>query len=80
MKTPEGKRSLGRPRLIWEDNIKMDLQEVGCGGMDWIDVAQDRDRWRAVLNFRFTLNAGNSLTCLEPVSFLRRTVVHGVIK
>ena len=47
---PEGKRSLGRPRRRWEDNIKMDLQEVGCGGMDWIDLAQDRDRWRALLN------------------------------
>jgi len=39
---PEGNRPLGRPRRRWEDNIKMDLQEVGCGGMDWIDVAQDR--------------------------------------
>ena len=46
---PEGKRPLGRPRLRWEDNIKMDLQEVGCGGMDWIDLAQDRDRWRALV-------------------------------
>ena len=41
---PEGKRSLGRTRRRWEDNIKMDLQEVGFGGMDWIDLAQDRDR------------------------------------
>jgi len=41
---PEGKRPLGRPRHRWEDNIKMDLQEVGCGGMDWIELAQDRDR------------------------------------
>ena len=47
---PEGKRPLGRPRRRWEDNIKMDLQEVGCGGMDWIDLAQDRDRWRALVN------------------------------
>jgi len=41
---PEGKRPLGRPRRNWEDNIKMKLPEVGCGGMDWIDLAQDRDR------------------------------------
>jgi len=47
---PEGKRPLGRPRRRWENNIKMDLQEMGCGDMDWIDVAQDRDRWRALVN------------------------------
>jgi len=47
---PEGKRPLWRPRRRWEDNIKMDLQEVGYGGMDWIDLAQDRDRWRALVN------------------------------
>jgi len=47
---PEGKRPLGRPRHRWEDDIKMDLQEVGCGGRDWIKLAQDRDRWRALLN------------------------------
>jgi len=46
---PEGKRPLGRPRHRWEDNIKMDLQEVGCRGVDWIDLAQDRDRWRALV-------------------------------
>jgi len=46
----EGKRPLGRPRSRWEDNIKMDLEEVGCGGMDWIKLAQDRDRRRAVVN------------------------------
>jgi hypothetical protein len=46
----EGKRSLGRPRPEWEDNIKTDLQEVGFGGMDWIDLAQDRDRWRALVS------------------------------
>ena len=47
---PEGKRPLGRPRHRWEDNIKMDLQGVGCGGMDWIELAQDRDKWRALVN------------------------------
>jgi len=46
----EGKRPLGRPRRRWEDNIKMNLQEVGCGGMGWIELAQDRDRWRAIVN------------------------------
>jgi hypothetical protein len=47
---PEGKRALGRPRHRWEDNIKMEFQEVGCGGMGWIELAQDRDRWRALVN------------------------------
>jgi hypothetical protein len=47
---PEGKRPLGRPRCRWEDNIKLDLQEVGFGGMDWVDLAQDKDRWRALVN------------------------------
>jgi hypothetical protein len=47
---PEGKRPLGRPRRRWEDNINMDNQDVGCGGMDWIELAQDRDRWRALVN------------------------------
>ena len=46
----EGKRPLGRPRRRWKNNIKMDIQEVGCEGMDWIDLAQDRDRWRALGN------------------------------
>jgi hypothetical protein len=46
----EGKRPLGRPRRRWEDNIKADLQEVGCGGMDWIQLAQDRYRWQALAN------------------------------
>ena len=50
MGEPEGKRSLGRPRRRWDDNIRMDLQEVGCRGMDWIELAKDRDRWRAVVN------------------------------
>ena len=47
---PEGKRPIGRPRRRWKDNIKIDLQEMGCAGMDWIELAQDRDRWRALVN------------------------------
>ena len=47
---PEGKRPIGRHRRRWEDNIKMDFHEVGCGGMDWIELALDRDRWRALVN------------------------------
>ena len=62
---PEGRRRLGRPRLRWKDNIKMDLKEVGRGCGDWMELAQDRDRWRAlvstVMNFRVPLNAGNFL-------------------
>jgi len=55
---PEGKRPLGRLRRTWEDHTKMDLQDVGCGSMDWIELAQNRDRWRAlvstVMNFRLS--------------------------
>jgi len=47
---PEGKRPIGRPRHRWEDNIKMDLQKVVFGDMEWIELAQDRDRWRALVN------------------------------
>jgi len=47
---PVDKRPLGRPRHTWEVNIRMDLQEVGCGCMDWIELAQDRNRWRALMN------------------------------
>ena len=50
MGKPEGKRLLERPRRRWEDNIKMDLQGDGCGGMDWIELSQDRDSWRALVN------------------------------
>ena len=63
---PEEKRPLGRPRCRWEDNIKMDLQEVGCGSIEWIELAQDRERWRelanTVMNRRVPRNAGNFLT------------------
>jgi len=60
---PEGKRPLWRPRHRWEDNVKMDLQEVGCGGIDWIELVQDMDSWRAlvnaIMNLRVPQNAGN---------------------
>jgi len=52
---PEGRRAMGRPRRRWEDNIKMDLQEVGCGLMDWIELAQNRNRWRALVNATMNL-------------------------
>jgi hypothetical protein len=62
---PEGRRPLGRPRRRWEDKIKMDLQEVGWD-MDWVELAQDKDRWQAlvnaVMNPRFPQNAGNFLS------------------
>jgi hypothetical protein len=81
---PEGKRPLGRPRCRWGENIKMDLQYVVCGGADWIELAQDRDRWRAFVNavmkVRVPYNAGNFLTSCKPVSFSRRTLLQGVSK
>jgi hypothetical protein len=62
----DGKKPLGRPRRRWEDNLTMDFKEVGCGFMDWIELAQDRDRWgalvNAVMNLRVPQNAGNFLT------------------
>ena len=81
---PEGRRPLRRPRRKWMDNIRMELKEVGCGYMEWIGLAQDRDSWRtlvsAVMNLRVPWNAGNFLTSCKPVSFSRRTLHHGVSK
>jgi hypothetical protein len=68
----EGTRSLRRHRRKWEDNIKMNLQEVGCGGMDWIELTEDRDRWLALVN-AVIKSAGKFLT-----SFSRRTLLHEV--
>jgi hypothetical protein len=66
VRKPEGKRPLGRPRSTFEDNIKMDLQEVECWGIGWSELAQDRDRWRTLVNaamkLRVPQNAGNFLT------------------
>jgi hypothetical protein len=63
---PEGKRPLGRPRLRWENDIKMDIREIGWGRMDWIDLTQDRGRWRALvntaINLRVSLTSGKFLS------------------
>jgi hypothetical protein len=63
----EGRRSFGRPRCRWKDNIKMDLQEVGFRSIDWIELARNRDRWRALVNEVMKVpvpqNPGNSLPC-----------------
>ena len=63
---PEVQRPLGKPEHRWEDNIKMDLQEVRCGGMGWVNLAQDKDRWwalvNAVMNFWVSYGEGNFLT------------------
>jgi hypothetical protein len=67
---PEGKITVGRTRHRWEENIQMNFQEVGCGGMDWIELAQHRDRWRALVNVVANLR----------VSFSRRTLLHGITK
>jgi hypothetical protein len=77
---PEGKKPLGRPRRRWVDNIKMNL--IGWSGMDWIDLAQDRDQWRAlvntVMNLRFPWNAGKFLNSCVTDGFSRRAQLHEV--
>ena len=75
---PEGKRPLGRPRCRWKDNIETDLQEVGGGCGDWMELAQDRDMWWALVNMVRNLRVpkmpGISWLAAEPVSFSRRTL------
>jgi hypothetical protein len=77
---PEGKRPLERPRRTWVDNIKMDLRQRGWDGVDWIDMAQDRDQWRAlvntVLNLRVPLNAGKFLSGCTIGGSSRRAQLH----
>jgi hypothetical protein len=77
---PDGKRPLGRPRRRWVNNIKMGLREIGWDGMDCIDLAQDRDQWRAlvnaVMNLRVPLNAGKFLSGCAIGSFSRRAQLH----
>jgi hypothetical protein len=79
-KKPEGKRPAGRSRHKWEDNMKTDLQEVERGGMDWIDVAQNRVRWWAlvkiVMNLQVLSNVGNFFTSEELMSFSIMTLFH----
>jgi hypothetical protein len=81
---PEGKRPLRRPRSSWKDNITMDVHEVGCEDVDWIELTHDRNRWRAlvneVMNLRVPHNGWNFLTSCKSVSFSRRTLLHGVTK
>jgi len=76
--------ALGRPKRRWEDNIKMDLQEVGGGCGDWMELAQNMDRWLALVstvrNLRVPKMRGISLLAAELVSFSRRTLLHGVRK
>ena len=79
-----GKETIWETRRRWEVNIKMDLQEVGWGCGDWMELAQDRDRWRALvstmINFRVPKMRGISWLAAEPVSFSTRTLLHGVSK
>jgi hypothetical protein len=73
MGKPERKRPPGRPRYRWKDNFEMDLHEVGCSGMDWIELVQDRDQWRALVfcgnEHSGSIKLENSFTSCKPVNF-----------
>ena len=70
MGKPEGKRPLGRPRRRWVDNIRMDLQEAGCGHVDWIGLAQDRDGWRKLVSAVMSLNrSSDSSTTADDTKY-----------
>jgi hypothetical protein len=77
---PEGKKPVGRPTRRWVDYIKMDLTEIGWGGMDWIGLAENRDQWRdlvnTVMNLRVPWNAGKFLSSCTIGGFSRRTQLH----
>jgi hypothetical protein len=78
----EETRQIERRRRRWADNIKMDLRKIGCGGMDWIDLAQDSDQWRAlvntVMNLRVPQNVGKFLSSCTNGDFSRRAQLQGV--
>jgi hypothetical protein len=80
MEESEGKRPLGKPRCRWVDNIKMYLREIGWGDVNWVDVAQNRDQWRAlvntVMNLQVRQNAGKFLSSCTVGSFSRRAQLH----
>jgi hypothetical protein len=81
---PGGRRPLGTSRPKWEDNIKMDLRDIGWYGMDWIDVVWDMGQWRALantaVNLQVPLNIGKFLSCCATGGFSRKTQLHVVIK
>jgi hypothetical protein len=82
VRKPEGKRPVGRPKRRWVDNIKMDLRAIEWGGMDWIDLAQNRGQWRAlgnmVMNLRAPLNVEKFLSNCATGGFSRRAQLHEV--
>jgi hypothetical protein len=82
MEKPEERRLLGRPRGRWENNIKMYLRGIGWGGTEWIELAQNRDRWRAlvntVMNLHIQYHVGKFLSSCASCSFSRRAQLHGV--